>query len=126
LRLGTGSARVPAPAVHGGAAAAAPLVLATWPELIDDGRLSVGDENLAGTAKPARAVISAATAAAYGIAEGDLVSISTEHGAITVPAVVGQAADGVVWLPTTARGCAVRPTLRAISGAPVTLSPAVV
>ena len=49
-----------------GGAASAPtgsVVLATWAELLDDGRLSDGDENLAGTAKPARALLSAATAA---------------------------------------------------------------
>ena len=34
------------------------LVLATWHELLDAGRLQDGDEHLAGTAKPARAALS--------------------------------------------------------------------
>ena len=38
-------------------------VLATWHELLDAGRGQDGDEHLAGTAKPARAIMSAATAA---------------------------------------------------------------
>ncbi|MDP9094497.1 MAG: NADH-quinone oxidoreductase subunit G, partial [Actinomycetota bacterium] len=102
--------------------AAGYALLATWPELIDGGRMQDGDEYLAGTAKPARAIISAATAAAVGVEDGEFVGVSTEHGALMLPAVVGDIADGVVWLPTNARGCAVRATLRAGSGTLVRLT----
>jgi NADH-quinone oxidoreductase subunit G len=111
-----------------GAAAPAVLsagqaVLATWPELIDEGRMQVGDEHLAGTAKPARAILSPATATGAGLADGGHVSVSTEHGTIVAPVLVDPtAADGVVWLPTNARGCAVRKTLGVTSGAVVTLT----
>ena len=122
LRLGTGTARVSAPSVAAAAPTKATLVLATWPELIDAGRMSDGDDNLAGTAKPARAMLSAATAAAHQISDGDTVSVSTDHGVITVPAVIATAADGVVWLPTNARGSSVRSTLQALAGAAVTIA----
>ena len=124
-RLGAGTARVSAPAV-----AAAPrswgtdgrVLLATWAELLDEGRLSDGDENLAATAKPARALLSAATAAASGISTGDTVRVATSAGSIEVPAVIGDVLDGVVWLPTNARGCAVRSRLGVTAGALVTIS----
>jgi NADH-quinone oxidoreductase subunit G len=121
--VGIGGTRLPAPTVAPVAASSAPVVLATWAELIDAGAAYDGDENLAGTAKPARAILSPSTVA--GIVDGDLVTISTERGAITVPAVVataGTIADGVVWLPTNARGCAVRQTLGADSATPVTIA----
>jgi len=133
LRLGTGSARVAGPSVRpavGGAAAdgAVPgpgtgqAVLASWHELLDAGRLSDGDENLAGTAKPARALVSATTAAEIGVMAGDDLKVATAQGAITVPVVIAEVADSVVWLPTNARGSAVRPTLGVTSGAVVNLS----
>ena len=81
-----------------------------------------GDEHLAGTAKPVVARVSAATAAEHGVADGDLLGISTEAGAITAPVLVSAMPDGVVWLPTNARGCAVRATLGADSGSIVRLT----
>jgi NADH-quinone oxidoreductase subunit G len=77
-----------------------------------------GDEYLAGTAKPVRAVLSPATAQALGIADGGSIAVSTDRGTIVAPVRtdVGSAVDGVVWLPTNARGCAVRATLGAAHG----------
>jgi NADH-quinone oxidoreductase subunit G len=92
------------------------LVLATWAELLDAGRLQDGDENLAGTAKPARALISEVTAARLGVHGGERVAVSTDRGTIVVPALIEALPDGVVWLPTNARGCAVRATLGAQAG----------
>jgi NADH-quinone oxidoreductase subunit G len=97
--------------------------LATWSELLDAGRMQDGDEHLAGTAKPARAVLSAATAEAHGLAGSGTVTVSTDAGGITVPVVLDDTVpDGVVWLPTNARGCAVRETLHAVHGSVVRLS----
>ena len=90
------------------------VVLATWAELLDAGRAQDGDEHLAGTAKPARARLSAATAEQHGIT--DEVTVSTDAGSLTVPAEIAELPDGVVWLPTNARGCAVRATLHAVHG----------
>jgi NADH-quinone oxidoreductase subunit G len=92
------------------------VVLATWHELLDAGRLQDGDENLAGTAKPARALLSAVTAARLGLHDGERVAVSTDRGTIVIPALVDALPDGVVWLPTNARGCAVRATLGAQAG----------
>jgi NADH-quinone oxidoreductase subunit G len=121
-RLGTWDERLPAPSRPAGTPATpgpGQAVLATWHEVLDAGRGQDGDENLAGTAKPARAVLSAATAARLGVTDGGNVAVSTDAGVIVVPAVIGEAADGVVWLPTNARGCAVRATLGVTAGAVV-------
>jgi NADH-quinone oxidoreductase subunit G len=86
--------------------------------------MSDGDENLAGTAKPARALISATTATRAGVADGQLLTVSTDRGAVTVPAEIADLPDDVVWLPTNARGCAVRSSLGAVAGDAVTIRPA--
>ena len=97
-------------------------LLATWTELLDGGRMQVGDEYLAGTAKPARAVLSAATAHAAGIPAGGHVSISTDRGAIVLPAEIDDVADGVVWVPSNAPGRGIRAALGARHGSVVTLT----
>ncbi len=125
LRFGPAAARVSAPSVRPGGPATPPAgqaLLATWHELIDAGRMSDGDDNLAGTAKPARAILSASTAAEVGVADGAMITVSTETGQITVPVVIDHVPDRVVWLPTNAHGCAVRPSLGAGPGAVVTLT----
>src|SRR4051794_3968988 len=97
-------------------------VLATWAELIDGGRLQDGDDHLAGTAKPVRARISAATAERFGVALGEKLAVSTEQGVIVAPVELADMPEGVVWLPTNARGCAVRATLGAAHGSIVRLT----
>jgi len=109
------------PAVPVPAPAKGTALLATWHELLDAGSMQDGDEYLAGTAKRARALLSATTAAEVGIADGDLLSVSTERGALIVEAGTAPMPPGVVWLPTNARGCAVRSTLGAVPGTTVTL-----
>jgi NADH-quinone oxidoreductase subunit G len=73
--------------------------LATWRQLLDSGRMQDGEPSLAGTARPVVARISAATAAAAGIADGDKVTVTAGQRAVTVPAEVVPMADHVVWLP---------------------------
>ena len=70
---GTATRVVPAPVAPAAARVveAGQAVLATWPELIDAGRMLDGELNLAGTAKPARALLCAATAAEVGVRAGD-------------------------------------------------------
>ncbi|HET9079197.1 MAG TPA: NADH-quinone oxidoreductase subunit G [Trebonia sp.] len=97
------------------------LRLATWAQLIDGGRLQDGEPYLAGTARPAVARVSAATAAAAGLADGDKVTVATTAGSVTVPLDVIDMADGVVWLPANSPGSAVRADLRAGHGSRVTL-----
>ena len=117
-------ARVDAPSAPSAAAAAAEgaVLLATWRTLLDAGSLQDGEPHLAGTARPAHAHVSSGTAAAAGLGAGDLVTVASAHGSITVPVAVGDVPDGVVWLPTNSVGCAVRRDLRVGSGASVTLS----
>jgi NADH-quinone oxidoreductase subunit G len=124
LELGAGGVRAPMAVAAADGVPVDGVRLATWAELIDHGRMQDGDEHLAGTAKPVVARISAATAAGLGVLDGGLVTVSTERGAITAPVALTAMPDGVVWLPTNARGCTVRPTLAAAHGAIVNLAAA--
>jgi NADH-quinone oxidoreductase subunit G len=96
-------------------------ILATWHQLLDAGRMQDGEPYLAGTARPVCARLSAVTAREIGIADGDKITVSTERGAVTVPAEVTAMADRVVWLPANSGGCAVRRELGADAGALVTV-----
>jgi NADH-quinone oxidoreductase subunit G len=116
--------------VQGGAPAAPPAVgfgqavLATWRLQLDVGRGQDGEQFLAGTAKQAVARMSAATAAGFGVADGDRVAVSTKRGAVEVPAVVTEGmVDGVVWLPLNSAACRVHDTLGASAGDLVTVTP---
>jgi NADH-quinone oxidoreductase subunit G len=99
-------------------------VLATWPYLLDDGRLQDGEPHLAGTARPARAFVSATTAKEIGVEPAALVTVTSERGSITLPLAVAEMPDRVVFLPTNSAGCHVRRDLAPGSGAVVTLAPA--
>jgi NADH-quinone oxidoreductase subunit G len=92
-------------------------VLATWRLLLDNGRLQDGEPYLAGTATRPVARLSAATAAEIGVAEGGDVVVSTAAGQITVPVVVDELPDRVVWLPTDSQSCTVHESLRVTAGA---------
>jgi NADH-quinone oxidoreductase subunit G len=96
-------------------------VLATWHQLIDTGRMQDGEPFLAGTARPARALMSAATASEAGTADGDRVSVTTARGTVTLGVRVCDMPDRVVWLPAHAHGCEVRRELAAGNGTLVTL-----
>ena len=97
-------------------------ILATWRRLIDHGRLQDGEEHLAGTARSPRACLSAATAAELGVRQGEPVTVSTDRGAITLPAAVTDLPDHVVWLPQRSPGSAVHAELGVTAGAVVRLS----
>ena len=99
-------------------------LLATWRLLLDAGRLQDGEPFLAGTARAAHARLSAGTASAIGVTDGDLLTVSTDRGSVSVPVVVGQLPEGVVWLPTNSAGCAVRSQLAAGTGSIVRLTAA--
>ncbi|MBL8932538.1 MAG: NADH-quinone oxidoreductase subunit G [Kineosporiaceae bacterium] len=114
----------PSPVVHPAAPpapAAGTAALATWPMLLDAGRLQDGEAHLAGTAHRAVARMSAATAAENGLGDGDDVTVSTDAGWVTVPVVVTEMPDRVVWLPTNSPGCTVRADLGVDAGAVVSI-----
>jgi NADH-quinone oxidoreductase subunit G len=96
-------------------------VLSTWHNLLDAGRMQDGEPNLAGTARAAVAMMSAATAAEAGSSEGDKVTVGTDRGAITVAVQLADMPDRVVWLPANSAGSAVRAQLAAGHGTMVTV-----
>ncbi|MCG2798722.1 MAG: NADH-quinone oxidoreductase subunit G [Cellulomonas sp.] len=99
-------------------------VLATWSPLLDAGRGQDGEQFLAGTARRSTAKLSAATAAAVPVNEGDLLAVGTDRGSVELPVQIVDMPDHVVWVATNARDCRVRETLGALAGDVVTLSAA--
>jgi NADH-quinone oxidoreductase subunit G len=95
------------------------VVLAGWRMLLDHGRLQDGEPFLAGTARPPVVRLSAATAAGIGAGDGDVVSVSTGRGAVSLPLVITEMPDGVAWLPLNSPGSAVHEQLAVTTGAVV-------
>ncbi len=100
------------------------LLLATWPLLLDRGRMQDGEPFLAGTARRTTALLSASTAKELGLERGARAIVTGDRGSVTVPVDIAEMPDGVVWLPTNSAGCAVRRDLAAGTGARVTVVPA--
>jgi NADH-quinone oxidoreductase subunit G len=94
-------------------------VLAGWRLLLDAGRLQDGEPYLAGTARPAVVRLSVATAAGIGAADGEVVAVSTGRGVVSLPLVVTEMVDGVVWLPLCSPDSAVHEQLGVTTGAVV-------
>jgi NADH-quinone oxidoreductase subunit G len=123
----------PAPPLprHTDGAGVVDVRLASWHQLLDSGRMQDGEPSLAGTARPAVARMSAATAAQAGVTDGDKVTVATDRGSVTVPAEIVPMADQVVWLPAAGLpgpapgapggGATIRAELGAGHGAVVTL-----
>ncbi|OPE45124.1 molybdopterin dinucleotide binding domain-containing protein, partial [Mycolicibacterium diernhoferi] len=80
-----------------------------------------GEPYLAGTARPAVARLSAATADEIGCADGDPVRIWTERGDLRLPVAVTEMPDRVVWVPLNSAGPVYR-MLGAAAGAIVGIS----
>ncbi|GLW98405.1 NADH-quinone oxidoreductase subunit G [Microtetraspora sp. NBRC 16547] len=116
-------ARAAAPSVTGGRQAREPqageAVLATWHLLLDDGRLQDGEPYLAGTARSATALLSEATAAEIGVADGDKVTVG---GSMILPVRIADLPDRVVWVPANSAGASVTRDLRAVAGDVVTIT----
>ena len=79
-------------------------VLATWRQLLDESSLAVDEPALAGTARPAHVRCNPATAQRLGLTAGAPATVRTERGAITLPVVIADLPDGVVWLPANSPG----------------------
>jgi NADH-quinone oxidoreductase subunit G len=91
-------------------------VLATWRMLLDGGRLQDGEPHLAGTARPPVARLAPGTAAEIGVAEGEVLTVRTEAGAVSLPLVITDMPERVVWLPMNSPGSAVCSQLAAGNG----------
>ncbi|MFD6094926.1 NADH-quinone oxidoreductase subunit G [Nocardiopsis flavescens] len=116
---GSGPAVRPADAVRPRSGEA---LLSTWRQLLGTGRMEDGEPFLAGTARPARAYLSKATADEVGVPDGGSLRVTGTRGSVTVPVVVTDIADRVVWLPANARGCDIRRDLGSGAGETVLLS----
>ena len=103
--------RAPAPA------SSDEFTLVSWRFLLDLGSLQQGEANLAGTAKKARAHISAATAAKLGLTEEDVAVISSDRGSIELPVSIREIADNLVWVPRNSEGSQLIPSLGFTGGA---------
>ncbi|OBB59163.1 NADH-quinone oxidoreductase subunit G [Mycobacterium sp. 852013-51886_SCH5428379] len=96
-------------------------VLAGWRMLLDLGRMQDGEPHLAATAPPAVVRLSAATAAGMGAAAGELVTVSTDRGQVTLPLTITDMPDGVVWLPLNSPGSQVHRQLGVSTGGVVSI-----
>jgi NADH-quinone oxidoreductase subunit G len=76
------------------------ITLASWKQLLDLGTMQDGDDNLRATARMPVARVSATVYDALGPA----VTVTGDRGSVTVPAVVADIADDVVWLPGNSFG----------------------
>jgi NADH-quinone oxidoreductase subunit G len=105
-------------------------ILATWHHLLDLGTLQQNEDHLAGTARPSRALLSAATAREIGVAlgndgqpaSGTQVTVATERGALTLPLTICDMAERVVWVPMRSAGSEVRSALGAGAGSLVEIT----
>jgi NADH-quinone oxidoreductase subunit G len=115
---------------HGGRAAseasdqprppAGSLVLASWKQLIDDGRMQDGDDHYRATARRPVVLVDEATFAGLGVEQGDLVTLTGPLGSLKLPVGVADLVAGAVWAPASAPGFSVR-HLVGPAGSPVTV-----
>jgi NADH-quinone oxidoreductase subunit G len=99
-------------------------VLATWRMLLDNGRMQDGEPFLAGTARVPVVRLSVATAAEIDAADGDVVTVRTARGSISLPLLITPMPDRVVWLPANSPGSVVQRDLGVAAGATVQIAPA--
>ncbi len=102
--------------------AAGTAVLASWRHLLDLGVLQAGDKYLAATARASVARTSSATAAGIGAQDGDDIVVSTESGSITLPLLITDMPDGVVWVPGNSLGSQVNTSLAVVPGSIVSIA----
>ncbi|MET7770628.1 NADH-quinone oxidoreductase subunit G [Nocardia sp. NPDC005366] len=119
-RLGTWDGMPVAPPTHGACPVVRPdqgtAVLASWRMLLDQGRMQDGEPNLAGLARPPVVRLSAATAAEIGAADDDAITVGTDRGIVTLPLMITEMPDRVVWLPMNSPGSSVYEQLVAQPG----------
>jgi len=112
--------QVPAPPVPTPGAGKA--LLATWRRLLDNGSMQDGEPHLAGTARPAVALLSEATAADLGVRIGGEARVSTDRGSVTLPVAAADLPAGVVWIPGNSGPATLRRSLGAGHGAEVSVT----
>ena len=96
-------------------------ILSSWRLLLDAGSLQDGEANLAKTAHPSVAVISADRAGKLGVTNGDRVTISSSVGAITLPVEIADIDSKTVWIPRNSQSSRAIALLGAPSGIEVSV-----
>jgi NADH-quinone oxidoreductase subunit G len=112
-------AEISATAIAGRSTQSGEFVLSSWRMLIDDSRGNDGEPYLLATGRQPVAVLSSSALQRLGVSEGDMVTVSTGAGSVTVPTRVGDIADDVVWLPSNSDGVNLVRDLRALAGSVV-------
>ncbi|ORI18580.1 NADH-quinone oxidoreductase subunit G [Rhodococcus sp. 1168] len=79
-------------------------VLTTWRMLLDSGRMQDGEPHLAGTARRPVVRLSVGTARESSVGDGDLVTVRSERGTVTLPLTITDMPDRVVWVPMRSVG----------------------
>jgi NADH-quinone oxidoreductase subunit G len=76
------------------------VTLATWKQMLDNGSMQDGDDNLRATARMPVVRVSATVYDAL----GPSITVTGDRGSVTLPAVIAEIADDVVWLPANSTG----------------------
>ena len=97
------------------------MTLVSWRLLLDLGTLQLGEKNLAGTAKEARAHISPTRSQQLGITESDSVLITTDRGSVQLPVSIRAIADNLIWVPRNSENSQTIPQL-GFAGGTVTVT----
>jgi NADH-quinone oxidoreductase subunit G len=77
------------------------LVLASWKQMLDNGVLQDGDDNLRATARTAVARVSQETAE---MLKGGTVTLTGDRGTVTLPIEVADLPAGTIWVPANSFG----------------------
>ncbi|SDO38143.1 NADH-quinone oxidoreductase subunit G [Geodermatophilus sp. DSM 45219] len=96
-------------------------VLASWRQLLDVGTLQRDEPELAGTARPPVARLGKDAARRLGLADGDRVTVCGAMGEVSLPVLVTEMPDQVVWLPMRSPGSELRARLGTPPGGVVRL-----
>ena len=96
-------------------------ILSSWRLLLDAGSLQDGEVNLAKTAHPSVAVISADRAEKLGVTHGDQVTISSNVGAVSLPVEIADIDSKTVWIPRNSQSSRAIALLGAASGIEVSV-----
>jgi NADH-quinone oxidoreductase subunit G len=76
------------------------VTLATWKQMLDNGTMQDGDDNLRATARMPVVRVSASVYDAL----GPSITVTGDRGSVTLPAVIADIDDDVVWLPANSTG----------------------
>jgi NADH-quinone oxidoreductase subunit G len=76
------------------------VTLAAWKQMLDRGTMQDGDDNLRATARVPAARVSATVYDAL----GPSITVTGDRGSVTLPAVIAEMADDIVWVPANSTG----------------------